>query len=128
MPAPTVQPSLVVESVMTEGAKKSGPTHGKIIAALASLKARANPSRSDRASRRTLRKLAFAVFNPDRTRPSTALDGTELDAPFRRSLFLRNRFLARIKVTTRWQDAEHKHDLEAFCGGPGLAWRWGVSA
>jgi hypothetical protein len=40
------------------------------------------------------------------------LDGTELDAPFRRSLFLRNRFLARITVTTR---GHARHD---FCRLP----------
>ena len=45
---------------------------GAITCSPPSLKARENPSRSDRASRRTLRKLPFAVFNPDRTHPGCA--------------------------------------------------------
>ena len=91
-------------------------------AAPSSLKQRANPSHADRASRGTLRKPPFAVFNPDRTRPSTALDGTELDAPFRRSLFLRNRFLARITVTTRRHDRRAARRRRDACRPPNWIW------
>jgi hypothetical protein len=45
----------------------------------------------------TIRKLSFVVFNPDRTPPRAALDGTEaaldgseIGALFRRSWLLRN--------------------------------------
>jgi hypothetical protein len=64
-------------------------------------KQRANPSHSDRASRTTLRKSPFAVFNPDRSRLSLSLDRTEIGVPFRRSLLLRNKVAARITVTKR---------------------------
>jgi hypothetical protein len=43
-----------------------------------------------RGARATLRKLSFVVFNPDRTPPRAALDGTEIGALFRRSWRLRN--------------------------------------